>query len=67
MNSNMGKGKALKVVIAGIDINNDTKTDFNQKNEHKNSLQPNTVNLWEGSHQDIVSSNHYSLSMQPFH
>lgn len=34
----MGKGKALKVVIAGIDINNDTKTDFNQKNEHKNSL-----------------------------
>lgn len=28
-NSSMGKAEALKVVIAGIDINNDTKTDFN--------------------------------------
>lgn len=31
MNSSIGKGNALKVVIAGIDINHDTKTDFNQK------------------------------------
>lgn len=31
MSSSVAKGKALKVIIAGIDINNDTKTDFNQK------------------------------------
>lgn len=36
MNSSTGKAKALEVVIAGIDINNDTKTDFNQKNKHDN-------------------------------